>query len=318
MKLNLQLFITTILLGAGLNAQVKVGDNLSTIKGSAALEIESTNKGFLPPRLSIAQRDAISNPTEGLTIYNTNTKCLNFYSGTGWVNPCTSDSPEGSTTIDGGTFVSYCGGQAVSKSACDGLSSIVYNGTTYNLVEINGQCWFKNNLVNKPSNFQTAPTWANNTDNGWYGYLNNDTANADKGYLYQWSSAMNGSTADRAQGACPSGFHVPSDCEWMYLENSLGMLEDDLAKNAFRGGVQQVATKMKTGGTSGFDAAVTGLRSETTGTFTTSNNDMMYWSSTTDAATGNKHRRQLQLYSSGVGRGTSKPAAGFAVRCVKN
>ena len=40
-------------------SQVKVGENPSNINSSAVLEIESTNKGFLPPRMTTAQRDAI-------------------------------------------------------------------------------------------------------------------------------------------------------------------------------------------------------------------------------------------------------------------
>ena len=38
--------------------QVKIGDNPNTIDASAILEIESTDKGLLMPRLSTAQRDA--------------------------------------------------------------------------------------------------------------------------------------------------------------------------------------------------------------------------------------------------------------------
>jgi len=47
------------------------------------------------------------------------------------------------------------------------------------------------------------------------------------GLLYQWSAAMNQQTAERSQGACPTGWHVPSDCEFMFLENTLGMSVSD-------------------------------------------------------------------------------------------
>lgn len=43
------------------------------------------NKGFLPPRLTTVQRDAISAPATGLSIYNTTTNKHNFYSGSAWV-----------------------------------------------------------------------------------------------------------------------------------------------------------------------------------------------------------------------------------------
>jgi len=51
------------------SAQVGIGT--STPDASAALEITSTNQGFLPPRMTAAQRDAISNPAEGLVVYCT-------------------------------------------------------------------------------------------------------------------------------------------------------------------------------------------------------------------------------------------------------
>lgn len=84
-------------------AQVKIGTNSTVIDNSAELEIESTNRGFLPPRLTTAQRDVIQSPAEGLTIYNTTTKCLNFYDGTAWVSLCDTGGESG-----GETPLTYC------------------------------------------------------------------------------------------------------------------------------------------------------------------------------------------------------------------
>ncbi|GAB3163444.1 hypothetical protein GCM10027291_03150 [Telluribacter humicola] len=47
---------------------------------SAVLELESTNKAFLPPRMSSAQRDSIANPASGIVIFNTTMNCLQLYS----------------------------------------------------------------------------------------------------------------------------------------------------------------------------------------------------------------------------------------------
>lgn len=52
---------------------------------SAALDVVSTNRGFLPPRLTQAQRDAISTPAEGLIIYNTTTHEPQFWNGSSWI-----------------------------------------------------------------------------------------------------------------------------------------------------------------------------------------------------------------------------------------
>lgn len=52
---------------------------------SAVLELESVNKGFLLPRLSSSERGDISSPTEGLVIYNTTSKSLEYSNGTEWI-----------------------------------------------------------------------------------------------------------------------------------------------------------------------------------------------------------------------------------------
>lgn len=55
------------------NAQVKVGNNPTALNSSAALEIESANKGFLPPRValqSISDAVTIPSPAKGLIVFN--------------------------------------------------------------------------------------------------------------------------------------------------------------------------------------------------------------------------------------------------------
>lgn len=55
-----------------------------TANASAILQADSTTKGFLPPRMTTAERDLIGTPAAGLVIYNTTTNVLNFYNGTAW------------------------------------------------------------------------------------------------------------------------------------------------------------------------------------------------------------------------------------------
>jgi hypothetical protein len=52
---------------------------------SAQLDITSTTRGFLPPRMTTTQRDAISSPAAGLVIYNTTTSKLQVYT-TSWTD----------------------------------------------------------------------------------------------------------------------------------------------------------------------------------------------------------------------------------------
>lgn len=73
------------LLFAGFSLNAQVGVNILVPDSSAAFQIESSERGFLPPRLDINQRDAISNPASGLTIYNTQDSVLEYYNGQCWL-----------------------------------------------------------------------------------------------------------------------------------------------------------------------------------------------------------------------------------------
>ncbi|MGX9356764.1 FISUMP domain-containing protein [Roseobacteraceae bacterium S113] len=77
-------------------------------------------------------------------------------------------------------------------------------GNPYRLVEIGDQCWFADNLKEIPS-----------TDQGWYGFYEDadEEPAPGEGMLYTWDAAMNGGTRERAQGICPTGWHIPSECE---------------------------------------------------------------------------------------------------------
>jgi len=60
-----------------------IGIGTSTPSEKALLDLTSTTKGFLPPRMTTTQRDAITSPPAGLMIYNTTTNKLNVYT-TAW------------------------------------------------------------------------------------------------------------------------------------------------------------------------------------------------------------------------------------------
>ncbi len=53
---------------------------------SAMLEVRSTTKGILIPRMTTAQRIAITNPATGLLVFDENTNSFWFYNGTSWLN----------------------------------------------------------------------------------------------------------------------------------------------------------------------------------------------------------------------------------------
>ena len=81
-----QLFLSFIFLSfTFLNlAQVKIGDNPATISSSSILELESTSKAFVPTRMTTAQKNAITSPSIGSIVYDTDLRCISYYNGTNW------------------------------------------------------------------------------------------------------------------------------------------------------------------------------------------------------------------------------------------
>ena len=62
------------------NGNVGIG----TSEPAAALDVNSTTGGFLPPRMTTTQRNALSNPAAGTTIFNTTSGKLQCFDGTAW------------------------------------------------------------------------------------------------------------------------------------------------------------------------------------------------------------------------------------------
>ncbi|WP_449401344.1 hypothetical protein [Chryseobacterium wanjuense] len=130
-----------------------IGVGTPTPSSSAILDLTSNNKGFLPPRLTTAQRDAINPKPAGLVVYNTTNNCLEFWNSATWVSTCGGTAPGTITTLNcsgasntgtltsgaaasgvtssipytGGNGGSY-GGQAVSSTGVTGLTATLSPG----------------------------------------------------------------------------------------------------------------------------------------------------------------------------------------------
>ena len=136
---KLLLFASLHLILLGVFAQ-NVGINATGAPAdpSAALDIKSTSAGFLPPRMTTAQRDAILSPAAGLMLYNTDKTCLQFYDGTAWSSCLTSAK---NTLI--------CGTIAVNGTYYKGVALSASNTLTIDVnVEIPGAYTISTNTVN--------------------------------------------------------------------------------------------------------------------------------------------------------------------------
>lgn len=164
-----------------------VGIGTNSPNPSAQLDVSSTSKGFLPPRLTISQRDAIINPAIGLVVYCTDCDELEVYNGTTWKN-------------------------MTGNAACvmPSLPSIT----------ICKQKWMSKNLDvdhyrdGSPIPQITDPSeWTNLKTGAWCWY-NNDSATYAQTYgrLYNWYAVND----DR--GLAPAGWHVPTFDEWNTLD----------------------------------------------------------------------------------------------------
>jgi len=107
--------LNVLLIASFVEAQTGIGT--TTPNASAKLDVFSTTKGFLPPRMTNAQRTAISSPAEGLMVYQTDgTSGLYYYNGSAWIYIINSTTNVVSV-VNGGT----------GTTAATGTGSVVLN-----------------------------------------------------------------------------------------------------------------------------------------------------------------------------------------------
>ena len=279
MKILLTFFIALFFIN--ITEAQNVGIGTSTPQASAQLDVSSTSKGFLPPRMTAAQRSAISSPTNGLLVYQT-------------------DYPSGLFYFNSGVW------------------SSVAVPTHYPSVTICSQKWMDKNLdVTTYRNGDTiayvtnSTAWAALTTGAWCYYNNDPSTNATYGKLYNWY-AVNDS-----RGLAPAGWHVPSDAEWTTIETCLG--GSSVAGGAMKVTGTTTWTSPNTGATnsSGFAGLPGGYRYYYDGSF----NDVGYygyWWSSTEYNTTNAWYRYLYYNNGSIFRNLTDKRNGFSVRCLRD
>ena len=127
MKKLFSFFVILLAIVTG-NAQ-NVGIGTINPDSNAQLDVSSTTKGFLPPRMDSGQRNAIVSPPGGLTIYYTTSKGFEIYNGIAWFG---TSHYIGEQYGGGKVFYVYDGGQhGLIVATVDLSSSIRWYAGTY-------------------------------------------------------------------------------------------------------------------------------------------------------------------------------------------
>ena len=281
---KLKILLTAVLFTAiSTMAQVGINTGGDNPDASAMLDVKSTDAGFLPPRMTTAERNAISSPADGLVIFNTTSNCLEFYAGSFWYKTC--GSPDVTTvtnTTTGETWMDRnLGASQVATSSTDAAAygdlyqwgrlsdghENRYSGTTYTLSssDIPGH----NNFIK-----------VLNSPYDWRSPQNND--------LWQGVSGIN--------NPCPNGYRIPTEAE---LNTERLSWATNNAAGAFG---------------SPLKLTVGGYRSYSNGSLYLVGSSGYYWSSTVNGI----YARYLLFHSSNAYLSSLFRAYGFSIRCIKD
>jgi hypothetical protein len=129
------IILNIALLTLSFSTFAQIGVNTSVPDPSAALDVESTTLGFLPPRMTETEMNNINTPAEGLIVYCTDcAKGLNFFDGSDWKAIGGSEAaPSVSADCDTNGFVgSYVSGEGLSG----GSFSVNITNNSFSTAEI--------------------------------------------------------------------------------------------------------------------------------------------------------------------------------------
>ena len=302
-KMKKILFYFLIFALSSVSAQVSINTDGSQPDGSAILDIQSTNRGLLIPRMTTAQRYAIASPAVGLQIFNLTDECKQMYCDGQWYNIWCYPAPYPANSV-------FCNDSTVVVT--------VYNPDT-------GDTWMDRNLGAS----QVADSA---TDNNAYGSLyqwgrfsdghqchtsTTTSTNAstpapgsganewdgkfitESNSPYDWLTTPDDNLWQGVSGTnnpCPSGYRLPTGTEW----------SDEISGWSGINPVSAFNSPLK--------LPAAGFRYYLNGTIYDDSSGE-YWSSTVN---GTNADNMYFTPSFGGGVHGEKRAFGFSVRCIKD
>jgi hypothetical protein len=192
-----------------------IGIGTTAPHASAKLDATSINKGMLPPRMTSSQRDSISNPAQGLMIFNTDPSYLEIFTSIGWLT----------LDIDNFPIEKLLGGAGLEQYPC--IQKTVDGGYI-----LSGRSTSSSSGDVAEANHGQGDYWIAKLDA--HGFIvwerllggNNDEAafsiqqTTDGGYI------VTGGSASSANGNVSYVNHGGSDC-WIVLLDRFGNIDND-------------------------------------------------------------------------------------------
>ena len=276
-----------------------LGVGTTSPHASALTDLTSTTQGFLPPRMTTVQRNAIASPAIGLVIFNITTNCLNFYTGADWFETCGTTTqtqyPSGTVHCAGATTVVDITNPTTGKIWMDrnlGATQVATSSTDVNSYGDLYQ-WGRRADGHQCRTSSTTATLSS-IDQPAHGIFI-IAPNAP----YDWRSPQNANLWQGVNGVnnpCPSGYRIPTETEinaerlsW-WQQNSAGAFASPL--------------KLPTAG----------HREYSNGSPISVGFHGRYWSSTVSGT----FLRALNFYSPEAIMANDYRAEGFSVRCLKD
>ena len=285
-----KLLFSVAVTATSLTSIAQVGIGTTTPHVSAALEVKSTTQGFLPPRMTELQMEAIVSPVEGLVVYclDCDPKGLYFHNGVGFldvINQVPSGVPFVTSAAGRIWMDRNLGATQVATSSTDAASY----GDLYQWGRAADEHQIAANGTNTPASGIT-PTLALSSTPGHGDFITSTT--------FDWLSTPDNTLWQGVSGTnnpCPSLYRLPTDAEWA-AEIATWSPQD--AAGAF--------TSLK--------LTVAGLRRDSDGSLADVGIYGNYWSSDRAANVGSN----IYFDSSSNSMSSENRSNGLSVRCIKN
>jgi uncharacterized protein (TIGR02145 family) len=302
-KLLTMILPVLLLMGSWAGAQTVIitdDPDYESGEASAVLDVKSEAGGFLLPRMTQAQRDAIDLPATGLLVFQLDGLSGLYYNA---------GSPE-----EPAWHILEATHLVIEPPAAGYLWDV--DGNQYPWVRIGDHQWMTSNLrvthhrngTPIPDVLQSAD-WASAAGAARSHYDNLASHAGEFGVLYNWHAVNDPS------GLCPDGWTIPSEQDWQALSDAAGgAAVAGVALKAARHWDSPIASASNV---LGFAALPAGQREAHTGYFNALRS-MAGWWSVTQAGAGQAVAAKLQASSDSFSLEAYDMPEGLSVRCVKN